>query len=355
MSRPIRIVVRHETRATERRAPITPADAALLCQRGISVAVEESPQRVFPVADYLAAGCTAAAAGSWVHAPADTYILGLKELPEHPPALRHRHIFFGHAYKGQREGVNLLRRFDRGGGTLLDLEYLVDAAGRRLVAFGYWAGYVGAALAVLAHRGRLATPLQPMSKQDLDLALRQPVEGQPSALIIGALGRCGHGARDAFATAGITPTCWDLAETAELNREALLSHEILVNTVLATRAIPPFLTRTDLRRPDRRLAMIADVSCDVASDRNVLPIYDACTSWQQPVRQLPGTTWPAALIAIDNLPSLLPKESSVAFSAELTPFLLTLGHSDPVWSRCQRAFHTASATVLSGDLEPAHV
>jgi saccharopine dehydrogenase (NAD+, L-lysine-forming) len=355
MTCPIRIVVRHETRATERRAPITPTDAAILCQRGISVAVEESPQRVFPITDYLAAGCTLAAQGSWVHAPADTYVLGLKELPEHPPALRHRHIFFGHAYRGQRDAATLLRRFSRGGGTLLDLEYLVDTSGRRLVAFGYWAGYVGAALAVLAHRGRLTTPLRPMSKHDLDNALRQDAAGLTSALIIGALGRCGHGARDAFAAAGVTPTCWDLAETTELNREALLSHDILVNTVLTTKAIPPFLTHTDLIRPDRRLAMIADVSCDVASDRNALPIYDTCTTWQQPVRQLPGTTWPAALIAIDNLPSLLPRESSVAFSAELTPFLLTLGHGDPVWSRCLRTFQTASAAVPSGDLEPAHV
>ena len=39
-----------------------------------------------------------------------------------------------------------------GGGALLDLEYLTDDHGRRLAAFGYWAGYVGAALAVL-HAG----------------------------------------------------------------------------------------------------------------------------------------------------------------------------------------------------------
>ena len=52
---------------------------------------------------------------------------------------------FGHAFKGQPAGQVLLQRFKAGGGTLLDLEYLVNAQGRRVTAFGYWAGFAGAA------------------------------------------------------------------------------------------------------------------------------------------------------------------------------------------------------------------
>ena len=103
----------------------------------------------------------------------------------------HRHIFFGHAYKGQDGAADLLRRFQAGGGSLLDIEYLVDDNGRRLAAFGYWAGYVGAALAVLRRRGQL-TPLEPLSKSALDASLAGG--GPPKALVVGALGRCGRGA-----------------------------------------------------------------------------------------------------------------------------------------------------------------
>jgi saccharopine dehydrogenase (NAD+, L-lysine forming) len=47
------------------------------------------------------------------------------------------------------------------------------------------------------------------------------------------------------------------------------------------------------------------------------------------------------VLAIDNLPSLLPRESSVAFSADLVPYLRALyrravaGDGDPVWDRCR--------------------
>src|SRR5829696_4217623 len=129
------IIVRHEQRATERRAPVVPADAAWLVGQGVAVAVEDSPQRAFPISAYAAAGCRIASPGSWVDAAATDYVIGLKELPERPPALRRRHVYFGHAYKGQRDGPALLRRFAAGGGALLDLEYLVDADGRRLAAF----------------------------------------------------------------------------------------------------------------------------------------------------------------------------------------------------------------------------
>jgi saccharopine dehydrogenase (NAD+, L-lysine-forming) len=328
------ITVRHEVRDTERRAPVVPADAALLVEHGIAVTVEESPQRAFPIAAYAAAGCTIASAGSWVDAPAEEYVVGLKELPERPDALRHRHVYFGHAYKGQAGAARLLRRFAAGGGALLDLEYLVDATGRRLAAFGYWAGYVGAALAVLHHRGQLAAPLVSSTKDELDAALRR-AGGTPRALVIGALGRCGQGACDALRVAGIQPTRWDIDETRVLDRKALLDHDILVNAVLATEPAPPFLTREILGRAPHRLSVVADVTCDLTSACNLLPIYDRLTTWPEPVLRHGSVD----VIAIDNLPSLLPRNASESFSAELTPHLLALG-STP-WRRCERAFRRA--------------
>jgi saccharopine dehydrogenase (NAD+, L-lysine forming) len=335
--------IRSETRDTERRAPIVPADAATLTSAGVELTVEESPQRLFPAEQYAAAGARMVPAGSWPGAPADQYILGLKELPDEPAALRHRHIYFGHAYKQQHGAGALLDRFAAGGGTLLDLEYLTDNNGRRLAAFGFWAGYTGAALAVLQHRGALATPLRPLSRHDLDAELAGHHEAPPPrVLVIGALGRSGRGARAALQAAGLTSTDWDIAQTRQLDRAALLGHDILVNTVLVTSRVPPFLRPEDLDDPARRLSLVSDVACDVTSEFNPLPVYDSVTTWDQPVRRLRDGTPPLDIIAIDNLPSLLPREASVDFSAQLVPLLLELDDGDtpasPVWQRCLRAF-----------------
>jgi saccharopine dehydrogenase (NAD+, L-lysine-forming) len=334
--------LRHETRTTERRTPIVPADARRLVESGVTLTVEQSPQRVFPIEAYEEAGCRVAETGSWVSAPPDAVVLGLKELPDEPTELTHRHIFFGHAYKQQPGAEALLRRFRTGGGALLDLEYLVDDHGRRLAAFGYWAGYLGAALAVLHHRGRLRTPLRPTSKEELDAELA-PDGSELKALVIGALGRSGRGARVALETAGVQPTCWDLEETRDLDRPALLAHELMVNTVLTTRPVPPFLTDKDLDEPGRRLRTLCDVTCDVGSPMNVLPIYDTTTDWTDPVRRLRER--PALdLIAIDNLPSLLPREASVDFSAALLPLLLDF-ETGGAWGRGLDRFHRACTEI----------
>ncbi|MFJ2440513.1 saccharopine dehydrogenase [Streptomyces sp. NPDC087658] len=341
--------IRHEIRASERRAPITPEDTRRLVAAGVPVTVEDSPQRVFPLSSYVAAGCRTAEPGTWTGAPHETVVVGLKELPAEPAELVHRHIMFGHAYKGQPGAARLLERFAAGGGALLDLEALTDARGRRLAAFGYWAGYVGAALAVLHARGRLVPPPAPTTKSALDATLaRRASDPAISALVTGALGRCGRGARDALLTAtGTAPVCWDLPETRDLDRRALLGHDLLVNAVHSTVPATPFLTPGDLDAPYRRLTTICDVTCDVGSECNMLPIYDTVTTWEQPVHRLraaPGLD----LIALDNLPSLLPEEASRGFSADLLPHLLDLapGLADPasVWGRCLDRFHAVLPT-----------
>lgn len=334
--------IRHEDRPHERRAPVVPHDVPRLLDAGMRVTVEDSPHRAFGIERYVAAGADRAPAGSWVQAPEQVYVLGLKELPDLPETLRHRHILFGHAFKGQADATRLLRRFASGGGQLLDLESLVDASGRRVAAFGSWAGYVGAALAVLHHRGVLEQPLRPGGRADLDRSLAASATGgRSTALVIGALGRSGRGAVEALAAAGIEATQWDQAETAELDREALLGHDLLVSCVLATSPMPPFVTVDDLTHPGRRLSVIADVTCDVGSDLNVLPVNTELTTWEHPVRRLADAPV-LDVIAIDNLPSLLPVESSTAFSAALLPHLLTLDRpgEDDVWQRALATFRS---------------
>ncbi|SOC57977.1 saccharopine dehydrogenase [Ornithinimicrobium cerasi] len=331
MSRP-HLWIRAEARPTEQRVPIVPADAARLIADGFRVTVEESPTRVFGLEEYVAVGCDTAPTGSWVDAPQGAVVVGIKELPEDPADLQHTHVFFAHAYKGQEGAEEVLERFRRGGGELLDVEYLtVD--GKRVVAFGFWAGYVGAALAVLRHRGELPGEVGPMSRADLDARLRSTREGRAAerALVIGARGRSGTGATEALTVAGCAVTRWDRVDTVRLDRPALLDHDILVNCVVSAQPREPFVTEADLEAP-RRLRTVGDVTCDVTSEANLLPFNTAITTWQKPVRRFGSQEHPLEVIAIDNLPSLLPRESSESFSAELGPLLPDLADRAGPWA-----------------------
>lgn len=335
--------MRHETRTTERRAPLTPREAEQVVAAGHRLTVERSPQRVFADEEYAAAGAELADALSWTEAPDEAIVLGLKELPDEPAELRHTHVFFGHAYKGQTGAAELLERFRRGGGTLLDIEYLTKG-GRRVVAFGYWAGYVGAALAMLHARGALSAPLEPMERSELD-ALLSGTSGEERCLVTGALGRSGTGAHDAIAVAGVTATGWDLAETQQLDREALVAHDVLVNCVMVSEPTPPFVTDEDLARPDRRLRVLSDVTADFTSDLNLLPVNREETTWAAPVRRLldaAGDAPAVDVIAIDNLPSLLPREASTTFAADLLPSLLELPDRTEPWQAAQGWFDRAT-------------
>ena len=344
--------VRAEQRAFEERVGITPEGARALIAAGIQVTVEESSVRAIALDGYSAAGCAIAAENSWPSAPADAIVFGLKELPEDGTPLPHRHIMFGHAFKGQHSGRALLERFMAGGGTLYDLEYLVDGQGRRVAAFGYWAGYAGAAVSLKAwaaqKRGGVCPAVRTYQGRDALLAdLAHDLNGldAPRAIIIGALGRVGTGAADLCTAMGITPTRWDMEETAKGGPfEEILANDIFLNCIFARPGTPVFVPKSALDAP-RRLTVIGDVACDPDSDYNPVPIYDRATDWATPALRVHDTP-PMDVMAIDNLPSLLPVESSEDYAAQLLPSLLGLGTlHDGVWARAEATFHDAMKDI----------
>lgn len=342
--------VRAEQRANEDRTGLTPEGAQTLLARGFDLSVERSANRVIADTAYEAAGCEMVTARSWPGAPRDAIIFGLKELPDDGTPLRHRHIMFGHAYKGQFAGQRLLRRFQAGGGTLLDLEYLVDESGRRRAAFGYWAGYAGAAVSLLAwaaqQQGGICPPVSVWRNQATLLEeLRAQLDrsggrSAPRAILIGALGRVGTGAGALCDAVGCEVTGWDLPETAHGGPfPEILAQDIFLNCILAGPDTPVFVPQHSLDAP-RTLSVIGDIACDPDSAYNPIPIYTEATDWATPVIRVRDD--PALdVMAIDNLPSLLPLESSQDFAAQLLPVLEGLAQADdPVWRRAEDTFNT---------------
>lgn len=348
----IHLWVRAESRANEERVGLTPQGAARLIAAGYRVTVEDSHQRIIPVADYAAVGCAIAAEYSWPDAPGDALIFGLKELPDDGTPLRHQHIMFGHAYKGQPAGKVLIDRFRAGGGTLLDLEYLTDHTGRRVAAFGYWAGYAGAAVALLCwmaqQRGQMAGPVQAYPSAahllgDLQTGLVALGTARPSALIIGALGRVGAGAADLCQVMGVPVTKWDMAETAHGGPfPQVLAHDIFLNCILARPGTPVFVPAS-AKIAARRLSVIGDIACDPDSDFSPVKVYDRTTTWNTPALRVHDNPV-LDVTAIDNLPSMLPAESSQDFADQLLPHLAALHDVESgVWQRARAWFDRAAA------------
>ncbi|OAP58811.1 saccharopine dehydrogenase [NAD(+), L-lysine-forming] [Fonsecaea erecta] len=358
--------LRSESKPLEHRSALTPSTTKALLDAGYKVNVERSPERIFDDSEFEAVGATLVPEGSWKDAPTDHIIVGLKELPEDRFALKHTHVQFAHCYKNQGGWQDVLSRFPQGGGTLLDLEFLTDDTGRRVAAFGYHAGYAGAALAVEAWAHQLNNPNEPMGSvasypsQDLLLQdVRSALENgskiagrQPRVLVIGALGRCGRGAVDLCRQAGIPDENilkWDIPETKKGGPFAeIVESDIFVNCIYLSEPMAPFITKKSLSSPKRNLSVVCDVSCDTTNPHNPIPIYDENSTFKNPTLPVPGyENPPLCVISIDHLPSLLPREASEAFSQALLPSLLQLKERKTarVWKQAEELFNQKVGTL----------
>ncbi|MCK4532776.1 hypothetical protein KAU39_03235 [bacterium] len=128
-----------ETKAGERRAPLTPTDVEWLIKRGISVEVECSLIRVFKDKEYEKKG-----AKVLTKFKKATLLLGIKE-PQVRDLYKDKiYMIFSHTIKGQPENMPLLNACLEKKITLIDYEKIIDLYGKRLVYFGRFAGICGA-------------------------------------------------------------------------------------------------------------------------------------------------------------------------------------------------------------------
>lgn len=348
------IWLRAEQRPNENRVGLTPQGVTQLMGAGYDITVERSLTRVVPDHAYAKTGCTMVDTHSWPTAPRDAIILGLKELPDDTGPLVHKHIMFGHAYKGQPDGQHLLRRFKTGGGVLLDLENLTDEHGKRVAAFGYWAGFAGAAISLqcwaAAKLGKSIVPAKRYANAteltDSVAALVNQIEQPPAAIIIGALGRVGTGAADMCNAIGATITKWDMVETASGGPFAdILKHDLFFNCILAGPNTPVFVPQSACTAA-RKLTMVGDISCDPDSAYSPIKVYDRATTWEAPT--IRAHRDPVLdVMAIDNLPSMLPHESSEDFADQLLPVLMSLNSLETgVWGRAKQVFDQHISALL---------
>jgi len=71
-------------------------------------------------------------------------LMGVKEVPVEALMLDKTYLFFSHTIKKQPHNRLLLQAILKKNITLIDYELLTNEKGERLVAFGFYAGLVGA-------------------------------------------------------------------------------------------------------------------------------------------------------------------------------------------------------------------
>ncbi|CCE65967.1 hypothetical protein TPHA_0N01860 [Tetrapisispora phaffii CBS 4417] len=359
--------LRAETKPLEARAALTPTTVKHLIKKGFKIYVEDSPQSTFGIDEYKKSGAHIVPAGSWIEAPRDRIIIGLKEMPEEDRfPLVHQHIQFAHCYKNQAGWENVLKRFINGQGILYDLEFLENDQGRRVAAFGFYAGFAGAAIGlkdwcfkILNSVDEDLGPIVPYPNEsslikDLKNYYTRAVKKNngvaPKILIIGALGRCGSGAIDFLKKIGVPDRNiikWDMNETKKGGPfKEIVDSDIFINCIYLSKPIPPFVNDKILNNPHRKLTTVVDVSADTTNPHNPIPIYNIATVFNKPTVTVPTTQGPKlSVVSIDHLPSLLPREASEAFSHDLLPSLelLPQQHVAPVWTRAYQLFKIHSA------------
>jgi alanine dehydrogenase len=346
----IHLWLRSETKDNEFRTPITPIDAKKLIEVGCKITVEKSVNRCFSDREYKRFGCEIVGSDTWISAPIDAFIVGIKELPNDITEIKHRHIYFAHCYKNQSGSEELINKFKKGGGQILDIEYLTNNQGVRLAAFGKSAGIAGTLIAMLvwleqkqinynAKIGKLC-PIDSVSNEEKRIIDKMVQIGiKPKVLVIGAKGRVGTGSCDMLKKLEIKFVQWNRSETEKIGIcDEILDFDILINCINLDKKIQPFITKEMLNNSKRKLTVCVDISCDYLNPNNPIAVYSNGTTFELPVHNLIRSVTPFDIVAIDNLPSYTPKESSEDFSKQFYQCLIKLGSWDDIWKRAEKIF-----------------
>ena len=370
----LKIGLLHETKTPpDRRSALTPSTAKKLKSMfdNIEIVVQHSDLRAFKDEEYEAEGFKI------VDDVSDCDILlGVKEVKIEKLIPEKTYMFFAHIAKKQDHNLPLAKALAAKKITMIDYEYLTDERGMRLVAFGKWAGIVGAYNGLIAWAKRtgemnLKPAHQYHDKAEMFADIANKRFKKPFKIVITGGGRVAHGAAETLSAFGIKEVIPEEFLTEEFNepvftrldpchyvrhregREFDLRYffehpeefvsTFKVYTKLADVYIaahfwnpksPRFFTAEDTKREDFKIKVVADISCDVddgpigttvRATTIANPFYDfnPVTGKEEPPFSSEKNI---TVMSVDNLPGELPRDASEEFSNALVdralPYLI---------------------------------
>jgi saccharopine dehydrogenase (NAD+, L-lysine-forming) len=301
------IFIRKETYENEFRTPIIPKDVTSLIKNNFTVFIESSKIRCYCDEEYIKYGATIVY-NDWTNYN-DHLIIGIKELEKIDLLNNHTHIYFSHSYKKQINSQYILQKFKESNSILYDLEYFI-LNNERLIAFGFYAGIVGCALGIIQYFSKIEKIKYWLSINDLINSV-QKTNFNPIKIALIGYGKCGKGVQ--YLLNKLELSC-DIFNKNSIKNN-LENYDIIFNCINLTEDIGKWF---DYNTNFYKKIVIVDISCDYTSDFNPIKIYNKKTTWNEPVFYYNELVH---IIAIDNLPSLLPFESSSEFSEKLINIL----------------------------------
>lgn len=390
MPYPTIAVIREGKVPPDARVPLTPSQVAALRHRGLDVVVQPSKGRTFKDEEYAALGIPLVE-----DITGRELLLGIKEVPVDQLIPNKTYCFFAHVAKEQPYNQKLMRALLEKGITHIDYEYLTDAKGKRLIAFGFWAGMVGAHNAIWTYARRTGSFELPRLKDLYDYAAAKEVYAKldlpPMRVVLTGTGRVGKGAAQVLADMGlekVSPEDFlsgkgtavftqlhvrDYARhpdgtpidkkhfyaNGEVYESAFAPYarvaDVFVNGIFWDGKAPAFFTAEEMNTPGFNIQVIGDITCDIAPAASVPSTLYASTIAEpvfgyDPVTQLAAAPYGDDVVdvmSIDNLPSELPRDASAAFGDVLTEVIL------PEFAKGDSEILTRASVTVDGALGPA--
>lgn len=350
-------IIKERKNPPDRRVVLAPNACTALTSKfeKAAIIVEPSDIRVYTDVEYQDQGLEVASKME----DCDV-LIGVKEVPVEALVPHKKYFFFSHTIKKQPYNRKLLQAMLAKNIEFYDHEVITAENGARLVAFGRYAGIVGAYNGFRAYGLKYKTFQLPKAETLLDqqelIAELKKIKLPNIKILLTGKGRVGNGAKEMLDGMGLTKV--NVKEYLEANfnepvycqidaseynkrkdgvrgnkadffanpeeyksnfyRFAKVTDYYIAGHFYGDGA--PFLyTREDAKQSDFKIKVVADVSCDidgpVATTIKPSTIADPIYGYDpQTASETDFTNTNAiAVMAVDNLPCELPRDASVGF------------------------------------------
>jgi len=385
-------IIRERKNPPDRRVVLTPEACVKVLGKfkEAIIKVEPSPIRVFTDKEYEAKGMQVAS-----EMENCDVLIGVKEVPIDYLFPNKKYFFFSHTIKKQPYNRQLLQAVLERNIELYDHEVITNTKGERLVAFGRYAGIVGAYNGIRAYGlkfGLFQLPkAENLTDQQALISELGRVKLPNIKILLTGKGRVGNGAKEMLEAMNIKKvTVSDYLSKAfpqpvycqidisEYNKRKdgvrgnkadffANPKEYKSNFFRFARVTdfyiaghfhgegaPYLFSREDAKHPDFNIKVVADVSCDIdgpvattiRSSTIADPIYgyDPATETETDFKK-PNAI---AVMAVDNLPCELPRDASVGFGEAFVKNVIPAFFNGDRDGVLERARMTKNGKLTSG-------
>jgi alanine dehydrogenase len=350
-------IIRERKNPPDRRVVLSPeaCQKVLLTHSEAEIIIEPSPIRAFPDNHYKNNGLTVAS-----NMGECDVLIGVKEVPVENLIPHKKYFFFSHTIKKQPYNRDLLQAILDKNIELYDHEVITNEKEQRLVAFGRYAGIVGAYNGFRAYGLKYGTYDLPKAEtlsdqQELISELKKIKLPNIKVLLTGR-GRVGNGSREMLDGMGMRRVnvseylqedfqepVYCQIDASEYNKrkdgvrgnkadffanpEQYKSNffrfakvtDLYIAGHFYGEGAPYLFTREDAKHLDFKIKVVADVSCDidgpVATTIRPSTIADPIYGYDPVSESETDFMNPDAIavMAVDNLPCELPRDASIGF------------------------------------------